>query len=34
VELLRGIVSEHEQLKERMQEEQRRKLRSLLDEDE
>jgi hypothetical protein len=33
VELLRGIVSEHEQLKERMQEEQRRKLRSLLDED-
>ena len=34
VELLRGIVQEHERLNERMKEEQRRKLRSLLDEDE
>ena len=34
VELLRGIVGDHQQLKERMQEEQRRKLRSLLDDDE
>jgi hypothetical protein len=34
VELLRGIVHEHQDLSERIKEEQRRKLRSLLDEDE
>jgi hypothetical protein len=34
VELLRGIIQEHDELNERMKEEQRRKLRSLLDDDE
>ena len=31
VELLRGIVNEHNELREKMQEEQRRKLRDFLD---